>query len=46
MAIFRSIVQKTPLNIECDRAVQNEAEGAVTGRDDDDDEGINYGTIP
>jgi hypothetical protein len=45
MAFFRLIEQKTPLDIERDRTVQDEAEGAVAGRDDDDDEEINSGTV-
>ena len=38
MAYFRETERKTSLDIERDRTVQDEAEGAVAGRDDDDEE--------
>ena len=41
-AFFREIEQKTPLDIEWDRTVRNETEGAVAGGGDDDDEEINF----
>ena len=40
MACFRETESKTPLDNKRDRTVQDEAEGAVAGRDDDDDEEI------
>jgi hypothetical protein len=40
VAYFRGTEQKTPLDIERDRTVQNEAEGVVAGRDDNDDEEV------
>ena len=38
MAYFRETERKTSLDIERDRTVQDEAEGAVAARDDDDEE--------
>jgi hypothetical protein len=37
--------QMTPLDIERDRTIQDEAEGAVAGRGDDDDEEISSGNV-
>ena len=37
-AFLRSINKKTPLHVERDRSIHNEADGAVAGRDDDEDE--------
>ncbi len=38
MAYFRETERKTSLDIERDQTVQDEAEGAVAGREDDDEE--------
>ena len=37
MVFLRSINKKRPLDGERDRTIQDEADGAVAGRDDDDD---------
>ena len=42
-AFLRSINKKTPLDIERDRTIKDEAKGAVAWRDDDDDEEITSG---
>ena len=44
-AFLRSIDKKTPLDLERDRTIQDEAEGAIARRDADDDEEINQGAI-
>ncbi len=45
MVFFREMEQTTPLDIERDRTIQDEAEGAVAGRDDDGDEEISSGNV-
>ncbi len=40
MTFFRKLEQTTLLDIERDQTIQDEAKGAVAGRDDDGDEGI------
>ena len=37
--------QKSDVAIEADRTVQGEAEGAVAGADDDDDEEVSFGPV-
>ena len=38
MAFFRELEQKTALDLERDRTIQEEATGAIAGRNDDGDE--------
>jgi hypothetical protein len=45
MAFFHEMKQKTALEIERDRAIQDEAKGAVAGRNDDGDEEIISGNV-
>ncbi len=45
MAFFRELEQKTALDMERDRTIQDEAEEAIAGRDNDDDEEINSGAV-
>ena len=45
MSFFRELEQKTALDIERDRTIQDEAEGAVAGKDDDGEEEISSGTV-
>ncbi len=42
---FSETEKKTQLDIERDRTVQGEVEGAIGGRDDNDDEYINLGIV-